>query len=157
VSVCSVAQSSSNQQASSSGAGDPEDAVRSSDQSSSHPVFRDGRPCGSYLFVALMGEGCTSTCFVVQNANTLELCVLKVRPGCLLELSRSQVESARPWPKPWRSFARKGKLRHVATSSASASSTAMWKLRIALLKIRVGDELTTRPFRDARRFPSPGS
>ena len=98
--VCSVAQSSSNQQASSSGAGDPEDAVRSSDQSSSHPVFRDGRPCGSYLFVALIGEGSSATCFVVQNADTHEMCVLKVRHGCLLELSPSQVESARPGLSP---------------------------------------------------------
>ena len=50
-------------------------------------MFRDGRPCGSYLFVALIGEGSSATCFVVQNANTHEMCVLKVRHGCLLDLS----------------------------------------------------------------------
>jgi hypothetical protein len=96
VSVCSFAQNSSNQQASSSGAGDPEDSV----QSLLHPVFRDGRACGSYLFVAPLGEGSTAACFVVQNANTLKLGVLKVRHGCLLELSPSQVESARPGLSP---------------------------------------------------------
>jgi hypothetical protein len=41
-------------------------------------VFSEGKPCGSYQCVSPLGEGTTSTCFVVRNVKTLELCVLKV-------------------------------------------------------------------------------